>query len=271
MHDYLKKTIDRLVDHFSRDKRCLGVLLHGSGGQGTDDIYSDVDLTMVVEEKDYIDVRDGLKALCSSICGDIRLWYPEGDRQDQVNYAFLFETVDGYFLYDLAVFTLPAYTAKPYDHTEKVLFDRNNILPMIRNDQPRLEIRPGAIPSIIEVYWLYAYLNGKYYRRGDLYKAIYILQTLFNHHMQLLGALHPGTDWRWWPKDLERLTDDHQQDMLSYLQCVDIADIPTIMKIVLHRFSRDAREICYLDGLNYPDELEAYVRNHLREMSILIE
>jgi hypothetical protein len=271
MHNYLKKTIDRLVDHFICDRRCIGVLLHGSGGQGTDDIYSDIDLSVVVEEKDYIGVRDGLEALCSSICGDIRLWYPEGEQENCVNYAFLFETADGQFLCDLAIFALPAYSTKPYDKTEKVLFERDNILTMIREGQPRLGIRPDAIPGIIEVYWLYAYLNGKYFQRGDLYRAIYILQTLFNHHMNLLGALHPGTDWCWWPKDLGKLTVDHQQDMLSYLQCMSLEDIPIIMKIVLQRFSKDANEICHREGLHYPEELETYVRKHLREMSILTE
>ena len=67
MHDYLKDTIDRLTRHFSHDRRCIGVLLHGSGAQGTDDIYSDIDLAVVVSEKDYVAVRDGLKERCSFI------------------------------------------------------------------------------------------------------------------------------------------------------------------------------------------------------------
>jgi hypothetical protein len=269
MHDYLKDTIDRLTRHFSHDQRCVGVLLHGSGAQGTDDIYSDIDLAIVVDEKDYVAVRDGLKDLCSSICGQIRLWYPEGDQQDCVNYAFLFEAEDSKFLCDLAIFTLSAYSKKPYDHTEKVLFDRDNALMLIRGGQPRLEMHADIIPGIVEVYWLYAYLNGKYYQRNDLYKSIYILQTLFNHHMQLLGVLHPGTGWCWWPTDIKKLPEGHQQVMLSYMQCMGMRNIPSIMMNTLDQFSSDARDICRNNGLTYPDELETYVRAHLTEMNVL--
>ncbi len=271
MHEYSMQTINRLTEHFKNDLRCIGVLLHGSGGQGTDDIYSDIDLTVVVDEKDYTDIRNSLRTLCSSICGDIKLWVPEGERQDYVNFAFLFEAEERQFLGDLAIFTFPAYVRKPYDLTEKILFDRDHILPQIREQQPRTNIERRLLPSIIEVYWLYDYLNGKYYRRRDICKTIYIMQTLFRHHMRLLGAFYPDTGWSWWPNDLQKLTVNHQQDMLSYMKLMHIADLPQCMAVVLDRFSLDAKTICLQNGLDYPNELEAYVRRHLQDMNVITD
>lgn len=263
MHEYLRHTIEGFLEYFKQDEHCLCVLLHGSAGTGRDDIYSDVDLSIIVTEDSYKEMKDKLPELSEKICGKIHLWFPEGERANHVNHAFLFEAEGEQFLYDLAVMTQSFYTTKGYDPSEVILFDRTGTIQDIRDKQPRRGIQRETIPNLIKQYWLYTYLTGKYYRRADLYKLIYIQHFLFDKHMMLLGALYPNTGWTWWPVDLMKLSKEDQMNMLIYLRNIEMESIAADIMEEISVFSRDAKRICERFDFKYPHELEKYVRKHL--------
>ena len=131
MHPYLRATIDAFTAHFRDDSRCVGLHLKGSAGTGTDDKYSDVDLELVVEDAHYPAATAELRALCERVCGRIELWFPEGQRADGVNYAFLFEHDGEQFLYDFALATRSA-VANDARRPGKILLDRDGLLAELR-------------------------------------------------------------------------------------------------------------------------------------------
>jgi len=268
MHPHLSATIDTFTEHFREDPRCVGLHLKGSGGTGTDDEYSDVDLELVVEDAHYPAVTAELRALCERVCGRIELWFPEGQRADGVNYAFLFEHDGEQFLYDFAL-TTRSVVARDGRRPGKILFDRDGLLAQLRATRSPAPYSPERLEYTVDHYWIYAYLSGKYARRADLYKLLYVQQTIFRAHLEVLRALHPEGEWGWWPRDLARLPQETQMAMLRYFPTPDVTSIRDALEAELPRFAEDARAACARWDKTYPASLEQYVLRHLRSMGAI--
>jgi len=265
MHPHLRATIEAFTAYFREDTRCFGLHLKGSGGTGTDDEYSDVDLELVVEDASYEALSAELRDVCERVCGRIALWFPEGRRADGCNYAFLFEHDGEQFLYDFALATRSAVvgdTRRP----GKILFDRDRLLESLRATRDPAKYAPDRLRYAIDHYWIYAYLSGKYARRGDLYKLLYVQQTIFRVHIEVLRALHPEGEWGWWPRDLARLPEETQAAMVQYFPAPEVAAIREALGNEVRQFGTVARAACARWGQAYPEGLEAYVLRHLRTM-----
>ena len=265
MNPYLRETIQTFTEHFREDRRCIGLHLKGSGGTGTDDEYSDVDLELVVEDEFYGEVTAELRALCERVCGRIELWFPEGQRADGVNYAFLFEHDGEQLLYDFAVATRSA-VMRDGRRPGPILLDREGLLEKLRATRGPAPYSAERLEYTIDHYWIYAYLSGKYARREDVFKLLYVQQTIFRAHMEILRALHPEREWGWWPRDLARLPAETQAAMKRYFPAPDVAAIREALGPEVRRFGEDARAACARWGKDYPESLERYVLRHLIAM-----
>jgi hypothetical protein len=267
MHPHLRATIGRFTAHFVADARCVGMHLKGSGGTGTDDAYSDVDLELVVEDAHYGAVSAELRAVCERVCGRIELWFPEGARPDGCNYAFLFEHAGAQLLYDFAVATRTAVLTDGR-RPGRILFDRGGLLASLRAARRPPPYAPERLPRAIERYWLYASLSGKYARRQDVPKLLYVQQTIFGAHLDVLRALSPsaGGEWGWWPRDVARLPAEAQAALLRYFPAPEVPAIRDALGAEVRRFGADARAACDRWRRAYPDRLERYVLRHLRAM-----
>lgn len=271
MHPHLSATIDLFSRHFAQDARCVGLHVKGSGGTATDDEYSDVDLELIVEDAHYDAVSSELRPLCERFCGPIQLWFPEGVRPDSCNYAFLFEHSDHpgtQFLYDLAIATRSSVVAGAR-RPGRILLDPTGLLESLRASRPPTHYSPDRLPYAIDHYWLYAFLSGKYARRGDVLKLLYVQQTIFRTHLDILRALHPDGEWGWWPRDATRLPAVAQTTLLRYFPAPTIPTIREALGQEVRSFSADARAACNRWSLSYPEDLERFVLRHLRTMDAI--
>ena len=82
--------------------------------------------------------------------------------------------------------------------------------------------------------------------------------------MRLLHALHPDTDWSWWPTSIRHLPEERQQQMRVYFGAREPAEIGAALNTELGLFSEDARAACRTWNAAYPLALEERVRTHLR-------
>jgi hypothetical protein len=252
---------------------------HGSGGSETDDEWSDVDLDLVVEDAAYADVAAQLRAVCEAECGRIQVWLPEGERPGQFcNYAFLFEAQGEQFLYDFILLSRSFLLSQEQRRPGKVLHDPGGLLVDLQAqraprpytpDGPDGLARPQRLDYAIDQYWVYAYLDGKYWRRRDLPKLLYVQQVLFGVHLRVLRALHPDGEWGWWPRDLQRLPEDTRRALLGYFVPPHFDAIRTALASALAQFGADARAACARWRLLYPEDTERYVRRHLRDAGVL--
>ena len=187
MHTHLRECIRSLTDFWQKDPRAIAFAMNGSGGRGKDDEWSDGDVALVVADEAYLSVYNEMRELMSRHCGDIHLWLPEGETERCVNFAFLFEKDGEQFLMDHALFCESMMKETPRYEAGVIFFDRSGAL--TEADKRYTEHKPvfdaSRLPMIIDTYMTYTYLNGKYYRRKDTVKLLYIQNTLQGLHFQL--------------------------------------------------------------------------------------
>ena len=266
MHPAMADSLKRLLKRLSEDKRCLGIFLSGSYAKQTEDEYSDLDLVVVAERSGYTEFRDSLRRVCEEIMGSIPAWLPEGETPEAVNYAFLFEAEDGIFLYDVYVIKdkdLP--NCHPYD-AKHILYDVTGLLAgSVKERKPAGFNARSDLLRMVTCYWVYMYLNGKYLKRSDVYKLLYIQQTLFQDHIAVLHAFYPDKDWTWWAANAKYLPETKRKEMLVYFKSSTPKGIAEALKKEMDIFSQDAKEACLKYGLEYPADAEKAVRKHLVE------
>ena len=271
IHAHLKYCINTLADVWKNDPRAVAFALEGSGGRGNDDQWSDGDVMVVVKDDSYADVHREMRELMEKYCGKIRMWLPEGEAERCVNYAFLFEKDDEQFLFDHSLFCESVIRETPSFEAGVIFFDKSGALTAA--NQRFTELKPNFDPSlllgIIDTYLVYTYLNGKYFRRGDTAKLIYIQTTLQGLHMRLMQALYLDLRFTgWWCRDIYLLSEEHQRIILMYAVPPDCQKIATLIRPELNHFSTDARRICANLGMEYPKDGEAFVLRQLIDAGI---
>ena len=271
MHAYLKKCINELAVFWEKDPDAEAFSMNGSGGRAEDDEWSDGDVVLVVKDSSYARIYAGLIDHMSRICGDIRLWILEGESSRCVNFAFLFEKEGEQFLMDHTLFCESLIKEMPSFDAGFIFFDKTGTLTSAgkRFAEQKLTLEPKALLDITDTYLIYAYLNGKYYRRSDTAKLLYIQNTLRDLHIRLLQFLYP--DWiftGWWCRDIHFLSPEHQETVLLYAATAENDQIARRVWLELDRFANDARNAFAITNDKYPAEKELYVRRQLKDSGL---
>lgn len=266
MNAKLAQSIQRLEAHYRADDRCSAIFLWGSAGRGDADDFSDVDFAIVTRDEDYASLRAELQAVCERVCGPLTLWLPEADNEGFCSIAFLYLEGEEVLLYD---FMMVSESQFPRHRPRQIefLLDRGTF-----GESTSAPIAPkpsSGIQTLLSTYWVYCYLNGKYFQRGDLYKILYVQQVLFQTHMRLLNYLHPDAEWGWWCLDMKRLSKHHQAEMMHYFGTATPEQVSEALEVEVDTFSRDAQAVCATFGENYPHSMEQNVRRHLVNMGVL--
>lgn len=275
MHPSLRCVFEKTAELIGSDPRVLACWLSGSAGDQTaEDEFSDVDPVFVIRDEDFDSVDLGLRSIFDSICPDIVLWWPESCNCEWLrNYAILMKTPE-LIQYDVNI--LKASKLSPGwlvgCRAEQVVFDKTGILTSALSEARPQRYSAEKLVWHIERWWLYVYINAKYLRRDDTFKLLFVQQTLFEDHLEILRALHPEVHWQWWPISVKRhLSRERQAELKHYFPSADKTSIVAALRQETEVFSRDARSACEKHGLRYPDELEASIRAYLAEKGVLGE
>ena len=271
MHAYLRDCIGRLTEFWERNTSALAFAMNGSGGRGQDDPWSDGDVVLVVADDSYQSVCEEMRGLMQRHCGEIRLWLPEGETQRCVNYAFLFEKDGEQFLMDHAVFCESLMVETPAYEAGIIYFDRSGSLTGAnrRFAESKHDFTAPMLSNLIDTYLTYTYLNGKYYRRGDTAKMLYIQNTLQGLHMRLFQALYPDRPFSgWWCRDIDYLSDEHQSAILLYAAPPECGLIGKLVLSELNLFGAHARDACRRLSITYPEVAEAFVFRQLTDAGL---
>jgi len=257
--------LQRMRRRFEADGRCQAMCLWGSAASGAADEHSDLDVSVVLADEAYDPFVAGLKSLCEEVCGPIEAWLPEGQATGFCNWAFLYRDGDDVLLVDLLTVSASEFERRRMDGG-CCLFDRRQD----RRQPAAPAFAPGAEPSrlsdLVQRYWVYAYLNGKYARRGDVFKLLYVQHVLMETHMAVLGYVHSFSDWGWWARDAQRLAPSHRADILRYFPAAEPSAVVAALLPEAAAFGRDAREACKRWSVPYPEHTERAVLEHLRRV-----
>lgn len=271
MHPVLVDSLQRFERHYAADARCTGMYLWGSLGNGTADTWSDVDVAAVFQDADFAAAKEEFRQTCAALCGPLLVVLPEGEQPGYINFAFLFHAEERLHLYDFTVLSVGFMQQTAWVRPQKILFDKAGLLAEAGRRQPpaAAAFTAAQLRQLIDAFWVYAYLNGKYGKRQDLYKMLYVQDVLLQMHVKVLRAFHPDQDWNWWPRDIHLLGSAQQAEFMAYFGTRTFAGISTALWREFDLFSRDAQAACAVLGIAYPAELEQGVRQHLRQMGVV--
>jgi hypothetical protein len=223
---------------------------------------------MLFRDEDYAAVKAECRAVCEQLCGPILVWLPEGEGDHGVNYAFLYEADGRTHLYDFTICDVTFLKQSTWLRPQHILFDKTGLLAEASKREPILTFKPEGLLHQINVYWVYAYLSGKYYKRDDVYKLIYVQQVIFQTHLRVLNAFYPDAQWNWWARDINVLPAEKRAEMLVYFSAYACDTLAHALETEIDMFSRDAQAACAKYGLRYPAELERGVREHFAMMEV---
>jgi len=266
MHTGLQAALERLQAYFFWDERCQAMYVTGSLAKRQADEFSDIDLAVVVSSEHYATIKSEMQATCAELCGAIAAWLPEGEQAEYVNYAFLFEFGDELLLCDLMLVTSDFQSQLPTIPQRQVLFDKCDALQSRAGDEADTTYTSADLSMTLRTYWVYAYLDGKYFQRDDVYKMLYVQYALFLQHLNLFKAFQPGAEWGWWARDIGNLPAERREDLLIYFGATTRSAIAGALHKALDLFSRDAQTACAVWDLAYPAAMESAVRAHLDRM-----
>ena len=269
MHSRLREIFQRSVDTFRDDPRVVAAWMFGSIGGDAEDEFSDVDPVFLVRDEHFDAVHAELHDIFAAICPTIVLWWNEGYNDNVKNYAILFD-VGEVLQYDVDIMKESSLTdsfsrifwraCKP----EQILFDKTGDLTSALATLAPETYTPERLRWMIERYWLFAFIEVKYFCRRDLFKLLYAQGVMFDTHMQVLRALHKDADWSWWARSVKRyLSKGKQTQLLVYFGATDVAALAAAQQQEMDAFAEDARAACCAWGVEYPELLEEKVRGHV--------
>ena len=116
---------------------------------------------------------------------------PRGRKRTRRELRFSYEAEGRSHLYDFKIFDVTFLKQNASLCPQNILFDKAGLLAEASKRTPTRSFNPADLLHQIHVYWVYAYLNGKYYKRDDVYKMLYVQQVIFPAHLRVLNALYP--------------------------------------------------------------------------------
>jgi predicted nucleotidyltransferase len=270
MHPRLRRIFEQSVEVFRSDPRVVAAWMFGSAGKETEDAFSDVDPVFLVRDEHFDAVHRELHSIFSRLCPEIVLWWNEGYNDDVKNYAILYDVGDELLQYDVDIMkesTLMNSFGRIFWRAcrpEQILFDKAGALTAAVKAKVPESYSPERLRWMIERYWLFAFIEVKYLCRKDLYKLLYAQGVMFDTHMQVLHALHKDADWSWWAQSVKRyLPKGKQGELLAYFGATDVPAIIAAQRREIDAFAADARAACQAWSVEYPELLEARVREHI--------
>jgi len=269
MHSGLEAALQRMRDVFFSDDRCWAMYITGSLAKKCADEFSDIDVGIVAPPEHYAALKADIQGICERTCGRIVAWLPEGEQPEYVNYAFLFECGDHLLLCDLMTVTTGVQAAWPPLQAHQVLFDKHGILCVTEPGDQAPAYSQADLSMTLRTYWVYAYLDGKYYQRRDVFKMLYVQYALFLQHVNVFKAFRPDLEWGWWAKDVQYVPEANREELLLYFGATRIEDILPAFRRALNLFSSDAQLACKTWNMEYPFAMEQGVRAHLMRMGVL--
>jgi hypothetical protein len=267
MNAALQEIFDRTVVLAREDPRVLAGYRSGSMGTEHEDAWSDVDPVFIVRDYAFDAFDRDLPDLFTRAGVIPVMWWPERINCDTLkNYAVFFHHNGLLIQYDITIEAASRHPVRRFP-PGRVLFDKAGVIEVEDTARMMQGFAPDRLLWTVEIYWIYAYILGKYLRRNDPFKTAAAQQELFQSHVTILHALKPDVPFDWWPILAKRVADAEDRDtLLTYLRHTDRDGVLDVLHKQLAAFSQAARRACAAWDQEYPEPFASAVTAHLEEI-----
>jgi len=254
------KILNRILTILQADNRIAGVLVVGSGAAGFEDIYSDIDLCVVMElEKDVLSAFQEWGAR-------IREMFPVFNYVESIRGANVYLWIlllDNFLEIDICFLCSSDLSARR--ERWKIAFDRSGKLEGIMRssweNRPEPDIQSAYIYRVNSIcyYITWAVVAVK---RGLPWRALHELEQIRNQTVELRG-LREGLETKHF-RQVDKMSEEFLADIQQTLVLsTNAADIMDAVKVATKCFFREARSLDKMLGLNAASKLELKMREYL--------
>ncbi|WP_105614484.1 aminoglycoside 6-adenylyltransferase [Vallitalea okinawensis] len=267
----LQHMLDKTVHLLKEDKRCLGGWHFGSISRGLQDKYSDIDPVFLIKDKDFESFDSHIQGMFDEMGYEILLFWPEEFNSNAIrNYAILIKDKRNILQYDFTIMN-HSKIDEPFSRiwykgcTKKdIIFDKDGDINKLLNRKQKDKNMEIDILHTIQKYWLLCFIIVKYYNRRDIFKLLYMMNELFQTHVQLLFRFYRPDEWGSWADQIKSsIPFEKQQNLLSYFCKADLESIMKNLLLSITAFEEDAKMICVRNQMPYEETLATKIKDYM--------
>ena len=251
--------LERAVQVVLADERVRGMWLGGSLARGAADAASDLDVFLAVAD-DHLEAfaaswRELLASITPTVLAEEQ-WFAKGS---------FWSITPGYERFDVVIEPASKLPESLFP-VRVVVFDRDGLTDRLPTERPR-SAAPGAVAKLVEDFFHFTAMGEVILVRGDWLLASehlhLVRDLLYKLDVEANQPLPPMGLKRW----TEKLTPEQADVLAAVPTSAGDRDALVAAHLQLARaFLGTARPLAASLGVEWPDELEAAARAHLREV-----
>lgn len=267
MHRDLELAFKRVINILKQDERCKGGWHYGSISRGADDIYSDYDPIFLVDDKDFEEFAADVPKILAKASDELLILWPENFNDAHFkNFCSVIRLGSNLHQFDFFIINAgypEAWMCRQHCKgctRDNIIFDRSGEVAEFLDRGYRTDNDiPDAVRAM-DTYWFHAEMLIKYFKRKDMFKLIKNFDVLFHAHVDLLLSQFDNIDWGGWESKVKYcVPDEKQQHLTCYLTKADFKEMEAVIRKGMELFLLDAKEVCQVKGINYPDSIPEQV------------
>lgn len=267
MHKDLETAFNKVVEILKKDQRCKGGWHYGSVSRGAEDIYSDVDLVLLVADQDFEAFAADVPAVLSAASDEVLIFWGESFNNEYFkNYCSVLRIGSQMHQFDLFMINTDYPEEWMCRHhckgctRDQLIFDRTGETAAFLDQGYRTDNNLPDTVRAMDTYWLHTEMLIKYFKRKDLFKIIKNMDVLFQSHVDLLLSWYDTLDWGAWESKVKLCVPEEKQEHLkAYYTTAEFQHLEAAVKKSIALFQLDAKEICKAKGIEYPEQIAAQI------------
>ena len=256
MNPILKSILDSFVTLIKNNDSVLGIWYFGSLAHGNSDEYSDVDIVLLIDGKEFKHIENVAESCLRQACDSILLCWPEEFNGEAIiNNGYIIEKDGNSFQFDIflmnSLFIDDFMCSIHYTGLKEsdIIFDKNNNVNNLILKAPKAEFWQDDVKRLSSTYWYHAHMTAKYLLRKDYFKLNHIMQILFNTHASLLLTQYDEISWGGIENKLHHIPDEKQNHLKKYYCNADFALVKNNLLEEMKWFTKDLTEICSINHI----------------------
>ncbi len=274
MNRELEKIKYNFIDQVKHMNNVLGAWNFGSETHNLSDDYSDVDIVLLIDGKQFNQFTFLLERCLENINTKIILCWPERFNNEAIiNNGYLLLSGSNIFQFDVFLLNIEKlddsmcrlhYTGlKETD----IIFDKTGIVNKLMKLHLTGNFWSDDISYLEKTYWYHANMTSKYLKRKDYFKLNHVLHTMYETHISMLLVGFDKITWGGSANKLYFIPIEKQTHLKKYYCPENLENIEQNLISCMRWFQTDTKEVYNLKGLNYSAYLgDTVINNWIKEM-----
>lgn len=258
MNRTLESMKEVFIEQIKMSESVLGAWDFGSEMHGLSDEYSDVDIILLIDGKQFAQFEKSLELYLQQISDEILLCWPEEFNGEAIiNNGYLLLNTGHIFQFDVFLLNLDNlddfmcrlhYTDLQEDN---IIFDKTGDVKRLAQLNLAGSRWTADVEYLEKTYWYHANMTCKYLKRKDYFKLYNVLHTMYETHVSMLLAGFDETCWGGSANKLHFIPKDKQEHLKKYYCSEDFAQVQDNVIDCMKNFQSDAKAVFELKNIEY--------------------